>query len=189
MSLSIGVILASTRPQRAGEGVAKWFIKQAEQNSGGMNFTLIDLKEVNLPFLDESVPAMMNQYQNEHTKKWAATIDRFDGFVVVTPEYNHSVPAALKNAFDFLYKEWNRKPIAFVAYGADAGGARAVEHLRSIVVQLQMAPISDQILIPSIWSAMEDGKVKAGSLIGDMPRLLHNLEWWAVALKTAREKS
>ena len=188
MSLSIGVILASTRPQRAGEGVAQWFIKQAEQDAGDMKFTLIDLKEVNLPFLDEPVPAMMNQYQNEHTKKWAATIASFDGFVVVTPEYNHSVPAALKNAFDFLYKEWNRKPITFVAYGADAGGARAVEHLRNIAVQLQMAPLSDQILITSIWSAMEDGNVKASNLIGDMARLLRNLEWWTAALKTARDK-
>lgn len=185
MSLTIGVILGSTRPQRAGAGVAQWFMKQTEVYTD-VSFQFIDLIDVNLPFLDEPVPPLMQQYQNEHTKQWSRTISALDGYIVVTPEYNHSFPAVLKNAFDYVYHEWARKPIAFVSYGANAGGARAVEQLRLVAVELQMAPVREQILIPTIWNAMDGDVVKTDHILGDLPKMMTDLFWWANVLKKGR---
>ncbi len=186
MSLKIAVILGSTRPQRAGKGIAQWFMKQTESYSDAQ-FDLIDLQEVNLPFLDEPVPPLMQQYQNEHTKQWSKTISSYDGYIVITPEYNHSFPAVLKNAFDYIYHEWAKKPMAIVSYGASAGGARAAEQLRLVAIELQMAPIREQILIPQVWSAVENGVVKADHLLGDLPKMMNEMIWWANTLKKGRE--
>jgi len=125
----IGVILGSTRPGRNGEQVAKWVLDVAKQRSDA-EFELIDLADFHLPHLDEPVPPSLGQYSKPHTQEWARTIADHDGFVMVTPEYNHSTSGALKNAIDFLFAEWNNKAVGFVSYGAAAGGARAVEHLR-----------------------------------------------------------
>jgi len=139
----IGIILGSTRPGRNGEAVAKWVLEQAQQRTDA-EFELVDLLDFNLPHLDEAVPASMGQYAHEHTQKWAAKIASFDGFVFVTPEYNHSTSGALKNAIDFIYAEWNNKAVGFVSYGS-AGGTRAVESLRLIVGELQMADVRAQV--------------------------------------------
>jgi NAD(P)H-dependent FMN reductase len=125
--IKIGIILGSTRPNRSGEQVATWVHDLASRRSDA-EFELLDLRDYPLPYLDETLPPSMGQYQNEHTKQWAATIASFDGFIMVTPEYNHSTSAALKNALDYLYAEWNNKAAGFVSYGL-AGGARAAEHL------------------------------------------------------------
>jgi len=141
----IGIILGSTRPGRRGEVVAKWVLEVASKR-GDADFELIDLADYPLPHLDEPMPPSMGQYQNQHTKDWAATISRFDGFIFVTPEYNHSTSGVLKNAIDYLYAEWNNKALGVVSYGA-VGGARAAEHLRLIAGELQMADVRTNVAL------------------------------------------
>ncbi|MEV4201591.1 NADPH-dependent FMN reductase [Micromonospora globbae] len=141
----IGIILGSTRPGRNGEAVARWVLELAKQRSDA-EFELIDLLDHPLPHLDEAIPPSYGQYAQPHTKRWAETIASYDGFVIVTPEYNHSTSGALKNAIDYLYAEWNNKAVGFVSYGS-VGGARAVEHLRLIAGELQMADVRAQVAL------------------------------------------
>src|SRR3982751_1583759 len=129
----IAIIIGSTRPGRNGEAVAKWVYDIAKKRSDA-EFELVDIKDFNLPLLDEPMPPSTGQYTQPHTKAWAAKIDTFDAFVFVTPEYNHGTSGALKNAIDFLFREWNNKAAGFVSYGS-AGGARAVEHLRQVMAE------------------------------------------------------
>src|SRR3954447_26847782 len=149
----IGIILGSTRPNRNGEQVAKWAYDVASQR-GDAQFELIDLRNFPLPHLDEPLPPSLGEYQNDHTKKWAAKIASLDGFVMVTPEYNHSTSGVLKNAIDFLYNEWNNKAVGFVSYGS-AGGTRAVEHLRLIAGELQLADVRAQVAL-SLFTDFEN---------------------------------
>jgi NAD(P)H-dependent FMN reductase len=139
----IGIIIGSTRPGRNGEQVARWVLQQAEQRTDA-TFELVDLQDFPLPHLDEPMSPMLGQYQHDHTKKWSARIASFDGFIMVTPEYNHSTSGALKNAIDYLFAEWNNKAVGFVSYGA-VGGARAVEHLRLIVGELKLADVRTSV--------------------------------------------
>src|SRR5258708_476393 len=118
----IGIILGSTRPNRNGEQVANWVYDNASRRDDA-EFELVDLRDYPLPHLDEPLPPSMGQYHNEHTRQWADKIASFDGFVIVTPEYNHGTSGVLKNAIDYLYAEWNNKAVGFVSYGA-VGGAR-----------------------------------------------------------------
>jgi NAD(P)H-dependent FMN reductase len=141
----IGIILGSTRPGRNGEGVAKWVLDIAKQRTDA-EFELVDLLDYHLPHLDEALPPAYGQYSQPHTIEWANKIASFDGFVMVTPEYNHSTSGALKNAIDFLYSEWNNKAVGFVSYGS-VGGSRAVEHLRLIAGELQMADVRAQVAL------------------------------------------
>lgn len=141
----IGIILGSTRPGRNGEAVAKWVLDVAKQRSDA-EFELVDLLDYNLPHYDEPIPASMGEYAHLHTQEWARKIASFDGFIIVTPEYNHSTSGALKNAIDFLFAEWNNKAVGFVSYGS-VGGARAVEHLRLIVGELMMADVRAQVAL------------------------------------------
>jgi NAD(P)H-dependent FMN reductase len=140
---TIAIVLGSTRPGRNGEAVARWVLEQASSRTDAQ-FELVDLRDHPLPHLDEEVPASMGMYSQPHTKEWAATIAGYDGFVFVTPEYNHGTTGVLKNALDYLYAEWNNKAAAFVSYGS-AGGVRAVEHLRLVVGELQMADVRQQV--------------------------------------------
>jgi NAD(P)H-dependent FMN reductase len=119
----IAIIIGSTRPSRNGEAVAKWVYKIAQKRSEA-EFELVDIKDFNLPLLDEPVSPIMGQYSKPHTKAWAAKIGSFDGYVFVTPEYNHGISGALKNAIDFLFAEWNNKAAGFVSYGGIGVGAR-----------------------------------------------------------------
>ncbi|MFY1672991.1 NADPH-dependent FMN reductase [Plantactinospora sp. WMMB334] len=141
----IGIILGSTRPGRNGEAVARWVYDIARQR-GDAEYELVDLLDYKLPHLDEAIPPSMGQYANPHTLEWAAKIGSFDGFVIVTPEYNHSTSGALKNAIDFLFAEWNNKAVGFVSYGS-VGGARAVEHLRLVAGELMMADVRAQVTL------------------------------------------
>jgi NAD(P)H-dependent FMN reductase len=149
----IAVILGSTRPGRRGEQVARWVIDQAGRRSDA-EFELIDLIDYPLPHLDEPLPPSMGQYENTHTRQWAAIIGRFDGFVFVTPEYNHSTSGVLKNAIDFLYLEWNNKAMGVVSYGA-TGGTRAAEHLRLVAGELQMADVRTNVAL-SLFTDFEN---------------------------------
>jgi NAD(P)H-dependent FMN reductase len=141
----IGIILGSTRPGRNGEAVAKWVLDVASKRTDA-EFELVDLLDYNLPHLDEAIPPSMGQYSRPHTIEWANKIASFDGFVMVTPEYNHSTSGALKNAIDFLFAEWNNKAVGFVGYGS-VGGARAIEHLRLIAGELLMADVRASVTL------------------------------------------
>jgi NAD(P)H-dependent FMN reductase len=151
--IRIGIIVGSTRPGRKALDVAKW-VHRVVSEQGGAEFEIVDIKDFDLPLLDEPLPPSRGKYEKEHTKRWSAKIAQFDGFIFVTPEYNHSVPGALKNAIDFLYAEWNDKAAAFVSYGG-AGGTRAVEHLRGIMGELKVADVRTQVVL-SLYEDFED---------------------------------
>ena len=140
--LRVAIILGSTRPGRNGEAVAKWVYDIAKKRTEA-EFEYVDIKDYNLPLYDEPTPG---QYTHEHTKRWAAKIGSFDAFVFVTAEYNHGIPGALKNAIDFLYREWNNKAAGFVSYGG-VGGVRSVEQLRLVMAELQVATVRAQVAL------------------------------------------
>jgi NAD(P)H-dependent FMN reductase len=181
----IGIILGSTRPNRNGEQVAKWVLDIASRRNDAA-FELVDLRDYPLPHLDEPLPPSLGQYQNDHTKQWADKIASFDGFVIVTPEYNHSTSGVLKNAIDYLYAEWNNKAVGFVSYGA-AGGARAAEHLRLVAAELQMADVRQQVVLP-LATEFENFRVfKPGNYnVAALNTLLDQVVAWSMALAPLR---
>jgi NAD(P)H-dependent FMN reductase len=188
MSLNIGVIIGSTRPGRNGAAVAQWF-KEITDNYEDITFTWLDLKEEKLPFYDEPIPPKANKYQNEHTKAWAEKVDKLDGYIYIVNEYNHGPSASVKNSLDFVYKEWNKKPIAFVGYGS-MGGVRAIEQLRLHAVELQLAPVSQSVLL-QIFSMFND-KGELSIPEGEKAQavtMLDELKWWAHALQGARKQA
>jgi len=182
----IGIILGSTRPNRNGEQVAQWVYEVASRRNDA-EFELVDLRDYPLPHLDEPMPPAMGQYQNEHTKQWADKIASFDGFVFVTPEYNHSTSGVLKNAIDYLYAEWNNKAVGFVSYGG-VGGARAAEHLRLVVGELQMADVRQQVAL-SLLTEFENFSVfKPGDYnLAALETLLDQVIAWSTALAPLRQ--
>jgi NAD(P)H-dependent FMN reductase len=178
----IGIILGSTRPGRNGEAVAKWVLENAAQRNDA-EFEIVDLKDFPLPHLDEAIPPSMGQYQGEHTKAWAAKVAEFDGYIFVTPEYNHSTTGVLKNALDYVYGEWNNKAAAIVSYGS-LGGARAAEHLRLILAELQIATVRQQVAL-SLMTDFENFSVftPAEYNLGALATLLDQLVAWTKALE------
>jgi NAD(P)H-dependent FMN reductase len=151
--INIGIIIGSTRPGRVGASVAQWVFERARQR-GGAAYELVDIADFDLPLLDEPVPPSMGQYSKPHTKAWAEKIGGFDAFIFVTPEYNHGMSGALKNAIDFIYAEWNNKAAGFVGYGS-AGGTRAVESLRLVMAELQVATVRAQVAL-SLFTDFEN---------------------------------
>ena len=151
--LKVAIITGSTRPGRKSEAVARWVYDIAAKRSDA-SFEVVDIAAFDLPLLDEAMPPMMNQYAKPHTKAWAAKIATFDAFVFVTPEYNHSTSGALKNAIDYLFREWNDKAAGFVGYGG-VGGTRAVEHLRLIMGEIKVAPVRAQVSL-SLFTDFEN---------------------------------
>jgi len=183
--LKIAIILGSTRPGRNGKAVADWVLAQAQRRTGA-TYELIDLLDYPLPHLDESLPPTMGQYAGEHTKAWAEKIARYDGYVFVTPEYNRSTSGVLKNAIDYLYAEWNNKAAGFVSYGA-IGGARAIEHLRGISAELQIADVRQQLSFSLITDFENFSVFKPGAWSEDMAKVMFDqVEAWAGALKQLR---
>jgi NAD(P)H-dependent FMN reductase len=151
--LRVAIILGSTRPGRNGEVVSRWIYEIAKKRNDA-NFDLVDIKDFNLPLLDEPIPPSMSRYSKEHTKIWSAKINSFDAYVFVTAEYNHGIPGALKNAIDFLFKEWNNKVAGFVSYGG-SGGIRAVEQLRLVMAELYVATVRSQVQL-SLFTDFEN---------------------------------
>jgi NAD(P)H-dependent FMN reductase len=183
------IIVASTRPGRAGRTIADWFHARAV-DSGLFQVELIDLAEVGLPFLDEPNHPRLRQYVNAHTKEWSATIDRGDAYVFVTPEYNHSFNAVLKNALDYLHQEWQHKTAGFVSYGGVSGGTRAANSLRQVTSTLKMIPVLEAVNIPFHAQFIgEDGKLHpndvmdsaADAMLAEMARLTGALRPMRVA--------
>ena len=184
--LKIAIILGSTRPGRNGAAVAEWVLGRAGSREGA-DYELIDLKDFPLPHLDEAVPPSMGQYAGEHTKRWAETIAEYDGFVFVTPEYNHSTSGVLKNAIDYLYQEWNNKAAAFVSYGS-LSGARAVEHLRAIASELQIAHVRQQLSF-SLFTDFENFSTfnPGPQYEAAADTMFDQLEQWSAAMRSVRE--
>lgn len=186
MSVKIGVIISTTRPTRVGPQIAQWFFDQVK-NTPDAEFELIDLKDFNLPLLDEPKSPMSGEYEHEYTKTWSEKVKGFDGFIFVTAEYNNGPPAALKNAIDVLYHEWDRKPVAFIGYGT-YGATRAVEQLVDITAKIGMAPLTKTFVgVTKSWDALnEDGTLKPEYVNGSIEHLVENLLWWTNTLKQAR---
>jgi NAD(P)H-dependent FMN reductase len=183
----IGIILGSTRPNRNGEQVAKWVLDIAESRDDS-EFELVDLRDYPLPHLDEPMPPSLGQYQGQHTKEWASKIGSFDGFVIVTPEYNHGTSGVLKNAMDYLYAEWNNKAVGFVSYGA-VGGARAAEHLRLVAGELQMADVRQQVTLSLITEFENFSVFKPGDYnVESLNVLLDQVIAWSEALAPIRQR-
>jgi NAD(P)H-dependent FMN reductase len=185
----IAIIIGTTREGRFGEKPAHWFFDIAKAR-GTAEYELIDLRDYPLPFFNEPASPVYAPPKNEIAERLAKKIGEFDGYVFVTGEYNHGAPAVLKNALDYVYAPFNRKAVAFVGYGG-VGAARAVEHLRLVAIELQAAPVRNAV---HIGLAEFLGVLQQGKAFGDFPHLgqsatatLDDLEWWANALKTARE--
>ncbi|GGP05657.1 NAD(P)H-dependent oxidoreductase [Nonomuraea glycinis] len=183
--IKIGIIIGSTRPGRNAETVARWVHDLAVKRDDAA-FELVDLREFDLPHLDEALPAAAGRYDHAHTRAWSDRIAAFDGFIFVTPEYNHSTSGALKNAIDFLFAEWADKSAAFVSYGVD-GGARAAEHLRQVLGQLKVADVPAQVTLSlhtdfENFSVFQPGPHQEEKVTAMLDQLLS----WASALRPLR---
>lgn len=180
--LKIQIILGSTRTERRGEKVAQWVYKEAQKRKD-FKTEFLDLKEWNLPFYDEPTPKI--------AQKWCDKVREADGYIIVTPEYNHGYPAVLKNALDYPYEEWNRKPVGFVAYSTGrVGGARSVEQLKLVSIELQMVPMRQSVYVTKVKDAFdESGELTDPYYPKTITKLFDQLSWWAEALKKAREES
>ncbi|HEX4173014.1 MAG TPA: NADPH-dependent FMN reductase [Acetobacteraceae bacterium] len=187
----IAVIIGSTRPARFADKPAQWMLKQAQARAD-IEVELIDLRDHPLPFFDEVATNMWMPSQNPEAQRWQETVGRFDGFIFVVAEYNHSIPGVLKNALDQAYKEWNRKPFTAIAYGG-TGGARALEHLRGIAVELQMVSThaavhiggGDFMTIHPMFGNKPIEEIEA-NLLPSAKAALDELVWWAKATMAAR---
>jgi len=185
MTLKIGIVTGSTRPGRANVQVAEWVYGLAKKRDDA-EYEIVDIADYNLPLLDESTPPSVGKYENEHTKRWAAKVASFDGYIFVTPEYNHSTSAAMKNALDFVYAEWNNKAAGFVSYGS-ALGVRAVEHLRGVMAELQIADVRQQVML-SLFTDFENFSVFKPDVRHEksLETLFEQVAAWAGALKGLR---
>ena len=188
--VKVGIIVGSTRPGRKAEGIGRWVLEIAERRGGrgDAEFELVDLEPFKLPLLDEPVPPSRGHYSHAHTKAWSAKLDGLDAFVFVTPEYNHGPSGALKNAIDFLYREWNDKAAGFVAYGS-AGGTRAVEQLRQVMGEIQIADVRAQVAL-SLFTDFENFHVfKPGpQQEASVNQMLDQVVAWGTALQPLRAR-
>lgn len=187
--VKIKIIGGSSRPGRFNVQPTR-FVESLAKEMSGYEVEVLDLQEINLPFLDESAPPMMQKYENQHTKNWSAKIAEADGFVFVTPEYNHSYSAVLKNAIDYLLHEWNHKPVTFVSYGSLAGGSRAVEHLRAVAAELKMYDLREQLMLPNYWNNLDEkGEYQFTEEQKNATKvMLSSLIFWAEEMKNSRLK-
>lgn len=178
----IGIIVGSTRPGRLAESVARWVLALAAERDDA-EFDLVDLADHGLPVWDEEQPPATRVYTQPHTLEWSRRIAALDGYVFVTPEYNHSIPGVLKNAIDYLHQEWNNKAAGFVSYGF-AGGVRSVEHLRGVMGELAVADVRAQVTL-SLSTDFVDYTVPAPAAHqeGQLATMLDQVVTWSAALK------
>lgn len=186
--IKIAIVLGSTRPGRNGEAVAKWVMGLANQRTDA-DFEMVDVQSFDLPLLDEPNSPSQGQYTKEHTKAWSTKVAEFDAYVFVTPEYNHSTSGALKNAIDFLNKEWANKAAGFVGYGS-VGGTRAIEHLRLIMAELQVATVRAQVGF-SLFTDFTDMRTFTPATLHEQEvhTMLDQLIAWGNAMRTVRDKA
>lgn len=190
MTYKLKVIIGSTRPTRKGPIVADWFLKMAKQHPD-FEVEVLDLKEISLPLMDEPNHPRLRQYTKEHTIKWSKTIDEADAFVFITPEYNYGPPATLKNAMDYLFEEWQEKPVGFVSYGGVSGGTRAVQELKLTITTLGMMPLPQAVTIPFFTQFINENDVFEANepLEKSANVMLNKLQNWTKALKGMRENA
>lgn len=190
--LKIKVILGSTREGRFSEKPGRWILEELQKRDG-VEAELLDLRDFELPFFNQAkTPSSAKEgYDIPEVNRWKEKIKEADGFIIVAPEYNHSFPAVLKNALDWVWYEWNKKPVTFVAYGS-AGGARSVEQLRLVAVELELVPIRPAVHIPSEVTMEARTKdydpVVFEPLTEKANQTIDHLIWWGNALKEARDK-
>jgi NAD(P)H-dependent FMN reductase len=184
--MKLTVVLASVRDGRVGEAIAQWFVTRAKEH-GKFDVELADLKELNLPILNEPDHPRLKKYVHESSKRWSAIVGGSDAFVFVTPEYNYTMPPALVNALDTVYHEWTYKPVGFVSYGGVSGGMRSVQTAKLMVTGFKMMPMVEAVSIPFFSQLMENGVFKSNELHDKaVPVMLDELLRWANALKTLR---
>jgi NAD(P)H-dependent FMN reductase len=182
----VSVIIGSTRPGRVGLPIGQWFFEQAKRHAK-FEVELVDLKERNLPLLDEPQHPRLKKYQNEHTKEWSKIVDGSDAFVFVTPEYNYSSAPALLNALDYLFHEWAYKPAGFVSYGGISGGMRAAQMLKQTLCTLKIMPLPEAVTITFFPKLMEEGVFKGSEELEKASvTMLDELGRWADAMKALR---
>ena len=181
------IIAVSTRPGRAGFPLSTWIFERAQAH-GGFDVELVDLKEEKLPMFDESRHPRLRQYEHEHTKRWSAKIDAADAFVFVTPEYDHGAPPSLVNALVYLVHEWAHKPVGFVSYGGPAGGTRAVQMVKPMMVALKMVVLLESVGAPLFADRIDDKGVFHGSELQEAhaKMMLDALAKWTKALAAMR---
>jgi NAD(P)H-dependent FMN reductase len=184
---TLKIIIASTRPTRKGPLIADWFLNILKDHPE-FEVEVLDLKEINLPFLDEPEHPMLARYQHDHTKEWSKTIQGGDAFIVITPEYNYGYPASLKNAIDFLYREWNYKPIGLVSYGGIAAGTRAVQMLKQVFTGLKMMPLAESVNIPIFTKYINENEIFIGDEVLEKSAhtMLKELLKWTELMKQMR---
>ncbi len=179
------VIAGTVREGRQSDTVARWYLERIRLLAPGLNFSLLDVEALNLPLFAEASPPLYGQYSTTQTAI-AQKVAAADGFVLVTGEYNRSIPGSLKNFLDYVYAEWNRKPAALVTYGGSGGGVRAAEHLTQVLSNLGVPVLREQLSIPFIWSAVNPTGIDPEAVRGDWKAHVAELEWWVRALGTAR---
>jgi NAD(P)H-dependent FMN reductase len=186
--INLKIIIASTRAGRKGPSIASWIFDHVQKEKE-FSVELVDLKEINLPFLDEPNHPRFKQYQHDHTKQWSALIDSSDAFVFVTPEYNYGFPASLKNAIDFVFHEWSYKPVAFVSYGGPAAGTRSVQMLKQVVTSLKMMPILESVNISFFAKQIDENGIftPTEQNIHAADAMVKELLFWGNGLKAMRE--
>ena len=183
--LKIAIIVGSTRPNRVSPQVAKWVLELAKKR-GDATYEIVDIADYDLPVLDEPMPPSMGNYAHGHTKRWSETVASYDGYVFITPEYNHSISGSLKNAIDFVYHEWTNKVAGFVSYGS-TGGVRAVEHMRGVMAEIQIADVRAHVSM-SLATDFENWTVfkPAAGHETQLNVLLDQLLAWGQAMKGLR---
>ena len=187
MALKLHTVITSTRPGRMGAMIGEWFHEAAKAH-GNFDAELIDLASFGLPLYDEPHHPMRRQYEHEHTKKWSASVSAADAFVFVVPEYNFSAPPSFVNALDYLFWEWQYKPMAVVGYGGVSGGARAAQAARLQASTLKMMPIPEGVLLPNFFAQLQDGKFVGNDLNAQgVASTLNELHKWSDALAPLRE--
>jgi NAD(P)H-dependent FMN reductase len=171
-----------------GAPVAEWFRERAIEH-GGFEVEVVDLAELDLPFMDEPKHPRYRQYTHRHTKEWSAMVDRADAFVFVMPEYNYGFSAPLKNAIDYLHHEWAYKPVGFVSYGGVSAGTRAVQMLKQVVTALKLVPMNEAVSIPFVQQFLKDGRIEPNETMNSAADvMLDELKRWAGALQPMRER-
>ena len=185
--LKIAIIIGSTRPQRVGESVATWVHEHAQKRSDA-TFELVDIRDYNLPLLDEPIPPSQGKYSKDHTKKWAAKIAEFDAYIFVTPEYNYFPPAALVNSVQSLMQEWFYKPAGVVSYGGISGGLRAAQAFRQLLGNVNVHSLPQVVPAPMVTQFIgEDGVFRPNEPMTDgLNGMLDELHKWTTALRTLR---
>ncbi len=180
------VIIGSTRPTRVGRAIGDWFVAHARE-AGDWDVTVADLRELDLPMMDEPKHPSLGQYEHAHTKAWSALVAQQDAFVIVMPEYNHSYTAPVKNAIDYLSKEWAYKPVGLLSYGGISAGLRAATALKPVLSALRMVPVTAAVSIPSVSEKVQDGVfVPYDAAISGANSMLEELQRWSGALQPLR---